>query len=328
MKSFTPVWIHPSLRTDALSERKRESLFQGAIDHGFHYRGYKQSQLWLRVHQRHAPAQSDQNFKAIFQQMAKDLAQAFHAQPVHIIGLCSGGGWKESAIMEALHGQGCPVRYTPVDTSLDLTLLSADTAKPWAKAGIDAVAGDISLLQDLPAWLTELGHEETRVYTFFGAAPNFLPSFIFPLLRQALRPQDYLLMSANLVPLLEPSDEAYHAACGKILGQYDNPDTLAWLRQILLDWGIAMGLGELLMKIETLEGLYAFVASSRWMEDASFLWEGERFKAKKGERLRVFFSLRYTLPLLESTLAQYGLKLGEGHVTPCGYEGVWRVSST
>jgi len=325
MSAFSPVWIHPSVRAEALALKKRESLLAGAIDHGFHYQGQKQAQLWLKVHQRHAPLHSDPAFVEIFVAAAADMAKDLAGQAVHVIGLCPGGGWKEAKVLEALHQAGCALRYTPVDTSLELALLSAEAGRPWVGGEIRPVVGDIALLQDLPAWLEGLGSEEKRLYTFFGAVPNFLPSHIFPMLRDVLRVEDALLLSANLAPAVDGSEAAYHAACGKILPLYDNVETVAWLRQILVDWGIAIPLGQPCFQIESLEGILGFVAHSPWLADVNFVWEGQPFSAQHGERLRLFFSLRYTPARLAATLGQYGLGLKPGHVTPCGQEGVWPV---
>jgi len=325
MSAFRPVWIHPSLRADAQAQKRRDSLFQGKIDHGFHYQGLQQSELWLEVHRRHAPSFTSPSFVEIFKAMSLETAARLAGQSVHVIGLGPGGGEKEAGLLQALQAAGCKLRYTPVDASLELALLSAEVAEPWVEEDIQPVAGDLSLLAEFPLWLERFPADEVRVYTAFGLTPNFLPSFIFPKLHQVLRPQDVLLLSANLAPAEANSDSAYHAACAEILPQYDNPETLCWLRQILLDWGIAAELSEPSFQIQEIEGLLGFVAESIWLADVRFLWEGRAFKVSQGERLRLFFSLRYTQERLAKALKTYGLELGGGHLTDCGQEGVWRV---
>ena len=325
MNAFRPVWIHPSVRTEAQSRKRLESLQRGEIDHGFHYQGLKQAELWLKVHRRHAPLFADPSFAEIFRAIAAETASELAGRAVHVIGLGPGGGEKEAWVLEALRSTGCRLRYTPVDTGLELALLSAEAAEPWVEAEIQPVVGDLSLLEEFPPWLERYPQDELRVYTAFGLTPNFLPGQIFPWLSAALREEDVLLLSANLAPAEDGSEEAYHAACGKILPQYDNPETLAWLRHILADWGIAPLLGEPCFQIQAMDGLLGFVAHCRWLSDVSFPWEGQPFSARHGERLRLFFSLRYTPGRLAAVLGQYGLSLKPGHVTPCGQEGVWTV---
>ena len=325
MNAFRPVWIHPSLRAQAQARKRLESLQRGEIDHGFHYLGLKQSELWLTVHRRYAPLFADPSFVEIFRAISAQTAAGLAGRAVHVIGLGPGGGGKEAGLLQALQSAGCKLRYTPVDASLELALLSAEAAEPFVETEIQPLAGDLSLLDELPQWLERYPVEEIRVYTAFGLTPNFLPSQIFPWLSGLLREQDVLLLSANLAPGGDESEEAYHAACGKILPQYDNPETEAWLRQILVDWGISPLLGEPCFQIQAIEGLLGFVAHCPWLADVSFPWEGQPFSARHGERLRLFFSLRYTPGRLVSALRAYGLGLGPGQVTACGQEGVWRV---
>ena len=321
MSAFRPVWIHPSLRAQAQARKRLDSLLRGEIDHGFHYLGLKQAALWLDVHRRHAPL-----FTEIFHAMSAETAAGLAGQSVHVIGLGPGGGEKEAGLLQALHAAGCKLRYTPVDASLELALLSAEAAEPWVATEIQPMAGDLSLLEEFPQWLERYPADEMRLYTAFGLTPNFLPSQFFPWLSGLLRVEDDLLLSANLAPAEDGSDAAYHAACGKLLPQYDNHETLAWLRQILEDWGISPRLSEPCFQIQELEGILGFVAFSTWLADASFPWEGRTFTARRGERLRLFFSLRYTPGRLAARLKDHGLALGAGHVTACGQEGVWRVS--
>ena len=70
--------------------------------------------------------------------------------------------------------------------------------------------------------------------------PNFEPQNILPKLAALVRPEDFLLFSANLAP-----GENYAAGVKKVLPQYDNPPTRDWLLTFLLDLGVARGDGEL-----------------------------------------------------------------------------------
>jgi L-histidine N-alpha-methyltransferase len=324
--SFRSVWVHPSLHAETQAKKRADSLRLGEIEHAFHYVGTRQAQLWLEVHRRHAPMYSDPAFEANYRQVFAEVAQSLSGQPLHIIGLGAGGGQKESWLLEMVQDLDCQCRYTPVDVSLELALLSAEAAAGRSAYDITPVVGDLSLLADLPAWLERYSTDELRIYTAFGLTPNFLPSWIFPHLHHVLRPQDKLLLSANLASTDADTDESYGRSCAAILPQYDNAETRRWLGQVLIDWGIAQYLSAPRFAIESIENLLAFAVRSEWLDDVSFPWEGERFHARKGNELRLFYSLRYTPNRLQEALKRYGLRMGQGHTTPCGREGVWQVS--
>jgi L-histidine N-alpha-methyltransferase len=324
--SFRSVWVHPSLRAEAQAKKRADSLRFGEIEIAFHYAGVRQAQLWLEVHHRHAPMYKNPAFEANYRQVFSDVAASLSGRPpVHVIGLGAGGGQKERRLLEILRGAGCHCRYTPVDISLELALLSAEAAMGLSDAEILPVVGDLSLLADLPAWLERYPVDEIRIYTAFGLTPNFLPSWIFPHLCNILRPQDKLLLSANLASSDADTDESYGCACAAILPEYDNEETRRWLGQILIDWGIAQYLGPPRFTIESIENLLAFSVRSEWLNDVSFPWEGEFLHRRKGDELRLFFSLRYTPKRLQETLKRYGLTMVQGQTTPCGHEGVWQV---
>jgi hypothetical protein len=324
-----PLWVHSSVRAQEQSARRRASLTSGAIDHLFHYQGVRQSQHWLEVHRKHAPLAADRTFEDIFRRISGETAHGLKNRPVHVIGLGPGGGEKEAWLLEALRDAGCSLRYTPVDASVELALLSAETAAPFVATEILPVVGDLSLIETLPAWLKRYPHEEHRVYTAFGLTPNFLPSWLFSRLGSLIQGGDQLLLSANLAPL-DPEateDEAsYKAACETILPQYDNPETLRWLGQVLLDWGLETRLSTPRFHLRWFENVLGFSLESEWLSETKLEWENAPFHARAGETLRLFFSLRYTPERLNKALRQFGLTLGSGFVTPCGQEGVWQVA--
>jgi hypothetical protein len=302
------------------------------MDPAFHYHSARQSELWWEVHRSHAPFFANPEFRLIFERLAAGLALELAGERLHVIGLGAGGGSKEAMVLKALHSAGCALRYTPVDASLELALSSAEAGLPFAREGVFPVAADLRILEEPADTLGEA--EVRRVYTAFGIAPNLLPSRLFGWLSMVLRPGDILLLSANMAPLsaeeadfpeAEPS-AAYCRACECVLAQYDNPETHAWLRQVLADWGLNHRLGELSFSLETQESVLGVCASSPWLVDAEFSFEGAPIRVREGDRFGVFFSLRYTLPRLSAALASHGLLLGTGFQTSCAQEGVWRVA--
>ncbi len=331
MNAMRPVWVHSSLRAQHQSLRRKESLHMGAIDHVFHYQGPKQAQLWLDVHRRHAPVSANHSFEDIFRRIALQSAQELAGQSVHVVALGPGGGEKEAWLLEALRAAGCKLRYTPVDAGMELALQAAEAAAPFVDHEILPVVGDLSLMEELPGWLERYPAQETRLYTAFGLSPNFLPSTLFNWLSGLMRERDVLLLSANLAPVDAPQNapqnaqDHYRAACEAILPQYNNPETLRWLGQVLADWGIQGLLEEPRFHLRPFENILGFCLQTKWLSDARFEWEDEPFQARTGEVLQLFFSLRYTPEKLAEALLSFGLRLGTGHTTPCLQEGVWQV---
>jgi uncharacterized SAM-dependent methyltransferase len=329
LNTMTPIWVHSSVRAAPQKARRRDSLLSGAIDHLFHYQGVRQSQLWLEVHRKHAPLFAEHSFEDIFRKIAALTARRLKNQPVHVIALGPGGGEKEAWLLEALRDSGCKLRYTPVDAGIELALLSAGAAAPFLETEPLPIVGDLSLLPELPAWLGRYPENELRLYTAFGLTPNFLPSWLFSRLSSLMRPQDQLLLSANLAPVAqarEAGPEAYPTACESILPQYNNPETLRWLTQVLSDWGIERFLSTPHFSLQHFENILGFSLQCEWLEETRLEWEDAPFRARAGEKLRLFFSLRYTPERLADTLHAFGLHTLEGFITPCRQEGVWHAT--
>lgn len=325
VKKLRPLWVHDSISARVMSLKRCESLFSGVMDQRFHYMTQRQSQLWMDVHRRHAPLFEDSEFISIFQRVASDLALDLAGRSVHVVGVGSGGGEKEAHVLSALHASGCRVTYTPLDVSMELAIQSAEAGARHVCETIHPVVGDLSALEELGAWPRSEGQK--RVFTFFGLAPNIGPSTLSGFLSRALGPDDELLLSANLSPVdaSHVSPDSQRRACAQILPQYDNDETRLWLKQVLVDWGISQYLGEPCFEVHEIDSVWGIVADCRWLSDVRFAWEGKIFEALKGKRLRLFFSLRYTVDGLRRMLGESGLSLGKGSVTPCKQEGVWRV---
>jgi hypothetical protein len=150
--------------------------------------------------------------------------------------------------------------------------------------------------------------------------PNFEPQVILPKLASLVRPQDWLLFSANLSP---GSD--YAAGVEKILPQYDNPPTREWLLTFLLDLGVERSDGELRFKIEedVVSGLRRVTASFHFARPRRIEIETERFEFAAGDAVQVFFSYRYTPGRVSENLARRGLEVVDQWITLSEEEGVF-----
>jgi uncharacterized SAM-dependent methyltransferase len=158
-----------------------------------------------------------------------------------------------------------------------------------------------------------------RIITFFGMIPNFEPNQILPKLGSLIRPKDFLLFSANLAP-----GTNYATGMGKILPQYDNPQTRDWLMTFLHDLGIGKNDGKLHFKIELMANRLKRIA-------ADFLFKHPRrieiqdkaFDFAAGESVRLFFSYRYTPERVCKVLARHRLEVCEQWIAKSEEEGVF-----
>lgn len=298
-----PVWIHHSRNMGAIASARKETIRTGRMDHTFHYASDRQSELWLDVHRAHSPAVNDSGVIDIYRRLFNKIAAQQNSAPVHVIGLGCGGGAKDRLLLETLKKAGSRIRFTPIDVSPALALLSASVSREWCDEPLHPIVADLRQFPKLPKALDPIDDGAARLYTFFGMIPNFEPDEILPALRGWIRPQDRLVLSANLAPALTESAADYRAAMEIVRPQYDNPQTRNWLTRVLHDWGLESLEPAYSLRIEGKNGLLRFCANAGTMQ--------------------LFFSYRYTPERLHATLAAHGLALGDGFVSPSREEGVW-----
>jgi len=168
---------------------------------------------------------------------------------------------------------------------------------------------DLAEADFISDWLEHSAGNLPRVITFFGLVPNLAPSTVIRLFRAVVRPGDVLLASAHLAPVGEGTDVA--PAMQRVLPQYDNPETLAWLKAALEALGIKDQVELPEIKIGEMEGVPAFVATARWK--------------RGGAPLQLFHSLRYTPILFEETLRSAGFEIERLAITSCREEAIWAI---
>jgi hypothetical protein len=179
---------------------------------------------------------------------------------------------------------------------------------------------DLLSADDLPDYFQRITPTRaTRLLTFFGMIPNFVPGQILPKLAALMRPKDFLLFSANLAP-----GNNYAAGMRTILPQYHNPLTEDWLLTFLLDLGVERGDGELRFGIRDGEaGLKQVVAEFHFAKTRRIEIEDERFDFFAGDFVRLFFSYRYTPGRVRTLLASHGLEILQQWITRSKEEGVF-----
>jgi uncharacterized SAM-dependent methyltransferase len=315
--------IHVAVDPSQFPDRVRADLLAGLqrreIPHKFHYDTYKQAEKWLRLHEAHSPARTDPRCLEVYDRAFDWVAARLSNTRVHLIGLGCGGGQKDTALLQHLKAARATSIYSAVDVSLPLVI----TARLRAATVTESTTGlvcDLETAGDVRDALCECG-ADSRVITFFGMVPNSEPHVIFPRLRNLAARGDVLLISANLAP-----GQDYRAGVARVLPQYDNPETADWLRTFLHDLGVEHGDGEIGFGIEECaSGLLRIRADYRFARDRKLGVSGDVMHFGAGEKLRLFYSYRYTPERLRSVLKEYGFEIREQWIAASGEEGVFAV---
>ena len=304
---------HPSCAPGADQLILERSLRKKQIPPAFLYHSPEQARLWQALHQKHSPAVNDPGCLQIYEALAKDTWKEIGDVGVVLIGLGCADGKKEATLV----GQGRAVaEFLAVDISSSL----AKAARQVVPAKVaQAVVLDLASAVDFPAFLEDLVQAtHRRIVTLFGVLPNLEPG---PLLSSAvalLRPGDLLLLSANLAP-----GDDYRTGVERILPQYDNAATRAWLTQAMRELGGDPGHASLEFTIETVDAQHRIAADFHISNPMKLGVGSVQVPFASGERLRAFHSCRHTPALIGKMLAAHGMDERAAHITPSGEEGVW-----
>ena len=322
MPSVVNVVIHPSQFPGAIRRDLLASLRTRRVNHKFHYDSARQTQKWLALHQVHSPSRNDADCAATYDAAFAGASEHINAKQVHLIGLGCGGGQKDTRLLKLLHTRGAPVSYTPCDVSAAMVLVAREAAMSVVGApNCFPLVCDLATADDLPeVFPTHHAPRTTRLITFFGMIPNFEPEAILPKLASLVRPDDWLIFSANLAP-----GPDYSAGVQRVLPQYDNALTRDWLLTFLLDLGVEGGDGEMRFSVEEECRLKRIVARFHFSRPRRIEIENEAFEFRAGDAIQLFFSCRYTPALVGRALADHGLDVCEQWITKSGEEGVFLV---
>ena len=320
MNAIAHVAIHSSQFPENVRRDLLESLRSRKIAHKFHYDSVKQTQKWLALHQQFSPSRNDNDCRAIYEQSFKAVVKKLKSKRVHLIGLGCGGGQKDTRLVKLLKQAGKEVFYTPCDVAVAMTLVARQTALAVIPEGnCFPLVCDLERAGRLPSVFNQpIAGKVARIITFFGMIPNSEPQVILPKLASLVGPKDILLFSANLAP-----GENYDTGVKKILPQYDNIPTQDWLLTFLLDLGIEKGDGKLFFEIEDTGGLKRVVANFNFKRSRRVGIEDKKFNFKPDDKLRLFFSYRYTPKRVHKVLSTHKLEIDDQWITKSGEEGVF-----
>ncbi|MGK7901671.1 MAG: L-histidine N(alpha)-methyltransferase [Hormoscilla sp.] len=321
--SFATVYIHPSQFPDRWYQSYLDGFSGKEIDNRFHYDSVKQSQKWLKIHATYSPLTVNEDciqaYDRCFAETAKRLENESQLQ---LIALGCGGGRKDSRLLSCLLTKERDIICYPVDVSVSLALISARAMETVApKASFKPIVCDLLAAGDL---IQIIDREETgkrKIVTFFGMIPNFYPQQILPILREFIVPGDVLLFSANLAP-----GKDYLQGIREVVPQYDNELTKDWLITILTDAGVEIDRGKISVEIEPDENNPEISRIAFYFEverEIDFKIDDREFQWQIGDRVRLFFSYRYTTAKIHDILGSYGIKVLESWEDNNQEEGVY-----
>lgn len=321
MSVLVNVAVHPSQFPENVRRDLIESLRRRKIAHKFHYDSVKQTQQWLALHRQFSPWLKEPSYAEIYDSGFTLAANQLRGKRVRVIALCCGDGRKDARLLSFLRRRKKEISYVPGDGSLPMVLLARNAALKSVPAGAcHPFVCDLQKADDLQACFAKMTPANApRLITFFGAVPNFEPDYIFPRLAGLLRKNDGLLLSANLVP-----GDDYESGLRRILPQYDNPATRDWLGTFLSDLGVSVKAGRWKIVLEkSRNGLFRVAIYFVVAKPLSLNVADEDFHFRAGESIRLFFSYRYSVELVEKTLARHGLQMSGGWISDSREEGVF-----
>jgi uncharacterized SAM-dependent methyltransferase len=320
------VSIHSSQFPQNVERELLECLHTRQVHQKFHYLTYKQSEKWLELHRAYAPSRVDADCAAIYDQAFAAAAGRVGAARVEVVGLGCGGGQKDARLIRMLAARQRLISYVPCDVSLALVLIAREAAGSAAPAvACNPLVCDLAAAPDLPQAVESLTAQDgragavSRVISFFGMVPNFEPALILPRVASLMSDQAWLLLSANLAP-----GPDYDAGMQRILPGYDNTLTRDWLLMFLFDLGVEASDGIVHFGIEDgQEKLKRVIADFQFARSRRLTIYGRTFAFEAGDKIRLFYSYRYTPGRIVSVLERCGLAVVDQWAAASGEEGVF-----
>jgi len=313
MSERVPILVDASQFPEAVTRDLLESFKARRLNHKFLYSSYRQAAKWLKLHEAYSPARRDAECERIYDSAFAELGKGVSGD-VHVVGLGCGGGQKDVRLLELLLGNGRKPNYTPVDVSMPLVVTAYERARSLNNVQLrPGILCDLVTASDLNSMFPG----GPRLFAFFGMLPNFEPQAILPQITRLLRGGDWLLFSANLAP-----GNDYRAGIEKVFPQYANPLTDDWLLAFLKDFGVDESDGKIEWQIEGTD-LLRICAEFRFQKNALVECEGETFEFLPTEKIRLFFSYRYTAEILRANVREHGLRIEAQWITSSQEEGVF-----
>ena len=315
--------FHESQYPEQVALQCRQGLRARRLPGRLLYDSPAQAQRWLAYHQACSPSRTEPELLALYERSFQAALGALPGRPLHYVSLGCGGGNKDALFVRRALDRGGVLHVSPTDTSAALvleTMIRLQAVLPTLNA--TPLVVDLATEPDLDPWLAqqEVGGA-CRVFGCFGIIPNFDHAALLAYLRRLMRPDDLLLLSANLSP-----DPYGSAAAQRILTQYDNPLAHAWFTGLLDSLGFADA--DLLLTVQPRplreDGhVWRIQADACVLQDVKLTLYEESFDFRKEEVLEVFFSNRFTPAALPQILGDAGFNVSETWVLESQEEGIY-----
>jgi L-histidine Nalpha-methyltransferase len=325
MSTTLPITVHASQFPENVQRGLLDSLRARRIAPKYLYETRQQARKWLALHEAFSPARTEPATAIIYDQSFVAAAEFASQRATRLVGLGCGGGQKEARLLSLHWARGNALSYTPCDASLTLVLASVRQAEMAAPGLVcHPLLCDVGAADDLAEVIDRLeARRGPRLYTFFGMIPNFEPDVILPRLAALLQAGDLLLFSANLAP-----GPDYAAGVERVFSGYHNRQTADWLLTFVNDLGIGPDDGRLEFSMEEASGLRRIVADFRFHQPRNLTVDGEVFNFSGGEKIRLFFSCRYTPDRVERLWKTWHFEMLGHWISPSEEEGVFFCRKT
>jgi uncharacterized SAM-dependent methyltransferase len=318
------VTVHESALPGASRARVLAALRRGELDPSLLYSGLRQTLRWIDLHHAVSPAQRDGAVQGLYEEVFRESAEHHcRGNVVHVVSLACGDGTKDTRCIQTLRESGLTVIYTPADVSLEMAL-TAEQAATKALRGLQTTPLVCELMNCsvLPALLKSFDPSGAeRIVLFLGTIHNFWPPDILKSVVYPVRSQDQLLISANLAP-----SATYEESLNRILAQYDNAHTRLWLMGALSELDITAADGALsfsLVPAESQRELLRIQADFTFAGEKTINFFGERISFGANQKLRVFYSYRFTVEHMRAFLNRARLKIAQEWVDSNNEEGLF-----
>ncbi len=320
------VSIHPSQFPQNVENELLQCLRTRHVNPKFHYLTRRQAAKWLELHRAYSPSRADADCAAIYDNAFAAAANCAAGSRVEVLGLGCGGGQKDARLIRLLAAPRRILLYVPCDASVALVLTAREAvAGATPDVSCHPLVCDLAPARDLPKTVELLTGSDAspekalRIISVFGMVPNFEPSIILPRVASLMSEDTLLLLSANLAP-----GPDYNAGMRGILPGYDNELTRDWLLMFLIDLGIERSDGAVQFGVEDgQEGLKRVVADFHFSRSRRLTVSGEAFAFEAGDKIRLFYSYRYTPERLASSLNRSGAQVVDQWTAPSGEEAVF-----
>lgn len=314
--------FHDSQYPAQVAAQLRQGLRQRHLPGKFLYDSPAQAQRWLAYHQAYSPSRTEADLLALYERGFAAALQHMHAPPLHYVSLGCGGGRKDVRFLRQAQTQCPQLHFTPTDVSAALvveTMLHLQETLPAVPSSPYVL--DLEAHADLSDVLAPPGTADSRrLLSCFGMIPNFDYTTFLPYIRSLLRPEDCLLVSANLSPTPFTISRAH------ILPQYDNPFAHTWFTGLLDSLGFPTAQLRLTVDAVPLRDdghVWQIQAFVTFDQPVTISVDAETFDFAPGETLHVFFSNRFTPEVMPEILADTGLDIVEALVLDSREEGIY-----